>query len=266
MPERTVNGFPMHFLDEGKGEVILLLHGLGGNCHEWDGQIGTFSKGHRVIAPDLRGHGLSEAPSTPRYTPYDHARDVVALLDSLGIEKAWSVGLSAGGFVTLVLAVEHPDRLHGIVLAATAPFLDLDTRMMGQRWMDIYQKEGVDAYLSRVVKDIFTLDYFLAHEKEVDEFLLSQKHRSLAGIAPSALGNIGFDVRGELPKIYLPTLVIHGLSDRVIDPAYARRIRQSVVGAEVKLLDSGHIVNIEAKEEFNQIVLEFVTKGGKSGT
>jgi pimeloyl-ACP methyl ester carboxylesterase len=166
----------------------------------------------------------------------------------------------------LVLAIEHPERLHGIVLAATAPYLDIDTRTMGQRWMDIYQREGVDAYLSRVVKDIFTLDYFLAHEKEVDEFLLSQKHRNFAGIAPSALGNIGFDVRGELPKIHLPTLVIHGLSDRVIDPAYARRIRQSVVGAEVKLLDSGHIVNIEAKEEFNQIVEEFISRGATLGS
>ena len=261
MAEAYINGFKMHYLDVGTGDPIVFLHGLGGNCYEWEGQMEPFSRRFRVIAPDLRGHGRSDMPQTPTYTPFDHARDVVALLDHLGIAKTWVVGLSAGGFVTLALAVHHPDRLRGIVLAATAPMVDADTRAVAERWAEIFRKEGVEAYLSRVTKDIFTLDFFLEHEKEVDHFLETQKHRNFAGIAPSGVGNLGFDVRSELPKIRIPTLAIHGLNDRVVDPAYARRMRQAIPGAEVKLLpDTGHIVNVERPEEFNAAVLEFITK------
>jgi pimeloyl-ACP methyl ester carboxylesterase len=253
----------MHYLDQGKGDALVLLHGLGGNCHEWDLQMKVFSSHYRVIAPDLRGHGLSEMPTTPTYTPFDHASDVVALLDRLKVDKAWVLGLSAGGFVTLALAVVRPERLKGIILASTAPYVDEDTRNVGERWVEIFQNEGIRAYLARVVKDLFTLDFFLKHPDEVKDFMDSQKHRNLAGIAPSAVGNNSFDVRGELSRIKLPALIIHGLNDRVVNPAHARLLRIALRGSEVKLLTgAGHIVNVERAREFNTTVLDFMARRG----
>jgi pimeloyl-ACP methyl ester carboxylesterase len=263
VPKVKVNDFTMHYLDQGKGEALVLLHGLGGNCHEWDLQMKAFTSHYRVIAPDLRGHGLSEMPTTPTYTPFDHASDVIALLDSLGVDKAWVLGLSAGGFATLALAVLHPERLKGIILASTAPYVDEDTHNVGERWVEILQNEGLHAYLARLVKDLFTLDFFLKHPEEVQDFINSQKHRNLAGIAPSAKANNSFDVRGELSRIKLPALIIHGLNDRVVNPAHARRMRQALAGSEVKLLTgAGHIVNVERAREFNTAVLDFLARRG----
>ncbi|MCL4324384.1 MAG: alpha/beta hydrolase [Candidatus Thermoplasmatota archaeon] len=263
MADATVNGFKMHYGDQGQGETLLFLHGLGGNSSEWDLQVPFFSRRFRVVTPDLRGHGQTDPPTTDTYTPFDHAKDVTALLDHLGIDKAWIVGLSAGGFDTLATALTYPDRVRGIVLAATSPYVDKDIVAVGNRWIEIFQKQGMDAYLDRVVKDIFTLDFFLAHKEEVDKFIESQKHRNLKGIAPSGRGNLGFDVRHELVKLKIPVLAIHGLNDRVVDPAYARRVRQAVVGAEVKLLpDTGHIINVEKPEEFNATILDFMVRHG----
>jgi 3-oxoadipate enol-lactonase len=263
MPESMVNGFKMNYTDTGKGENLVLLHGLGGNGRAWEGQIEFFSPMMRVIAPDLRGHGRSEPPNAESYTPFNHAEDVVALLDFLKVEKAWFVGLSAGGFVTQAIALRHPERVKGIILAATSPYVDKDIVAVGQKWMEVYLKGGKDAYLDRVVKDIFTLDFYLAHQDVVDRFIETQKHLDFKAIAPSGRGNIGFDVRHELVKMKLPVLAIHGLNDRVVDPAYARRVRQAVVGAEVKLMpDTGHMLNVERPEEFNQAILDFMARHG----
>ncbi len=263
MPEAQIRGFKMNYAEVGKGEHLVLLHGLGGNHREWDGQLEFFSPMLHVIAPDLRGHGNSDPPVTEKYTPFDHAEDIVALLDHLKIQKAWIVGLSAGGFVTQATALRHQDRVKGIVLAGTSPYVDKDIVAIGQKWAEIFLKEGMEAYLDRVVKDIFTLDFFLAHKDVVDHFIETQKHRDLKGIAASGRGNVGFDVRHELVKLKIPVMAIHGLNDRVVDPAYARRLRQAVVGAEVKLLpDTGHIINVERPEEFNRSILEFMTRHG----
>lgn len=262
MPEATVNGFKMNYIDQGEGDVVMFLHGLGGNGEEWDDQIPFFSKRLRVIAPDLRGHGRSDPPETDTYTPYDHAKDVVAFIDGLGLKKVWLVGLSAGGFTTLVVALQNPECLNGVVLAGSAPFVDKDTIAIGEKWVEIFRTQGFDAYIDRVVKDIFTLDFFLENKEKVDKFIESQKHRDFKGIAPSAKGNLNFDVRNQLPKIHVPLMAIHGMNDRVVDPAYARRMRQAVVGAEVKLLPAGHIVNVEMADEFNDSVLDFISRHG----
>jgi pimeloyl-ACP methyl ester carboxylesterase len=261
MANITINGTRIHYLDHGTGEDVTFLHGLGGNCHEWDRQIENFSDRFRVIVPDLKGHGLSDLPMAPIYTPFDHASDLVALWDALGIEKSWVVGLSMGGFVALALAVAHPKRLKGIVLTSTSPYVDKDSKEVGERWIQIFQTEGINAYLTRVMKDLFTLDFYLNDREEVERFIESQKHRNLAGIVPSANGNNTFDIRAELSGIRLPTLIVHGLNDRVINPAHARRMRQAIPGAEVRLFtDTGHVVNVERAREFNQTVIEFLSR------
>lgn len=261
MAEAQVNGFKMHYLDVGKGRPVVLLHGLGGNCYEWEAQTEALSKQFRVIVPDLRGHGRTDFATTPSYTPFDHAKDIVALLDHLQVQKAWAVGLSMGGFVTLSLALRHPEKLDGIILAATAPMVDADTKALTGVWMEIFRKQGLEAYTDRVLKDIFTLDFFEANHQAVMHWVESQKTRNFAGTLPSAAGASNFDVRKDLVNIHLPTLCVHGLNDRVIDPAFARRMRQAIQGAEVKLLtDTGHILIVERAAEFNEMVIEFITR------
>lgn len=264
MPRVEVRGAGLFYEETGTGTPLVLLHGLGGNAREWDLQVPALSARYRVIVPELRGHGRSDNPSGPKYSPFEHAQDVVALLDVLSIPKAWVLGLSAGGFVTLALALEHPDRLSGIILVGTAPHSDKFTIAVATGWADAFRNGGIDAYLDRLMKDIFYPDYLLDHLDELDGFRESQKGRDFAGIAPSAVANVEFDVRGRIGKIRLPALVIHGMDDRVVDATHARILRQSILGSEMRLFpQTGHMMIIERPKEFNDVVLDFLDRQGR---
>ncbi|MGI5168171.1 alpha/beta fold hydrolase [Spirillospora sp. CA-253888] len=94
---------------------LLLVHGFGADSHDWAFHIrGLVAAGHRVIAPDLRGHGYSSAPGTG-YRPQDLAGDLARLLDLLGIERVTAFGHSMGALVVSALAVEHPARVRALV-------------------------------------------------------------------------------------------------------------------------------------------------------
>jgi pimeloyl-ACP methyl ester carboxylesterase len=93
---------------------LLLVHGFGADSHDWAFHIPELAARHRVIAPDLRGHGYSSAPGTG-YRPRDLAGDLVRLLDHLGVERVTAIGHSLGASVVSALAVEHPGRVRALV-------------------------------------------------------------------------------------------------------------------------------------------------------
>lgn len=108
------DGVRLHFTDEGQGEPVILIHGLAANADlNWRVPRVTraLAREFRVISLDARGHGLSDKPTDPAAYGEEMVRDVVRLMDHLGIEKAHVAGYSMGGFITLKLATTHPERL-----------------------------------------------------------------------------------------------------------------------------------------------------------
>src|SRR5581483_12304424 len=106
MPNAQLGGLRCHYLDEGAGSALVLLHGLGSSARDWERQIHVYSRHFRVIAPDFRGFGASE-----RIGPYSipqFAADVWALLAQLGIGRFRLVGYSMGGAVALEMALAQP--------------------------------------------------------------------------------------------------------------------------------------------------------------
>ncbi|MFI0450605.1 alpha/beta fold hydrolase [Actinomadura sp. 6N118] len=97
------------------GTPLLLVHGYAADSQDWAWHIaGLTAAGHRVIAPDLRGHGHSSAPETG-YRPQELAADLARLLDRLGVDQVIAIGHSMGGMVASALAVEHPGRVRSLV-------------------------------------------------------------------------------------------------------------------------------------------------------
>ena len=119
MQRRTVNSVQIAFVEEGRGEPVLLLHGLGGSHDDWHLQRRAFAARHRVVAPDLRGFGAS-GRRVP-FTIQQHARDMLALLSGLGIPRTHVVGLSMGGAVAIEMALAQPAAVASLVLVNTAP-------------------------------------------------------------------------------------------------------------------------------------------------
>jgi pimeloyl-ACP methyl ester carboxylesterase len=116
----AVNGVDLFYRDTGSGEPLLLLHGFTGSGDDWQQVFAQPIDGFRVLAPDLRGHGRSTSPDdTFRFA--DVARDVFALLDTLGIDRVKAIGMSGGANTLLHLATQQPSRVQAMVHVSGTP-------------------------------------------------------------------------------------------------------------------------------------------------
>ncbi|MES0874204.1 alpha/beta fold hydrolase [Sinimarinibacterium thermocellulolyticum] len=115
-----VGDVDLHYAEAGCGSPLLLLHGLGGSHFDWEHQIPFFARRYRVLAPDLRGFGASPRGRRGLGVP-EHASDVAAFLDALGVARCRLIGHSMGGAVAQQFTLDHPDRVERLVIANSAP-------------------------------------------------------------------------------------------------------------------------------------------------
>lgn len=251
----------LYLREEGTGDPVLLLHGLGGDHTVWDYQIPGLAKKYRVLAPDLRGHGRSPLPEGARYTFEEFEGDVRRLLDDRKIDAVHLAGLSGGGLLALRLLIDDPGRVRSLAIFGTLGHMDNHTRAVGQNWAEILRDEGPAAYSRRLAMDLFAPDWLEAHMDLAERIAKSQEERNLQGVVQWALAMKDFDVRSRLGRIRTPTLILHGLDDNVVDPSHARLLRQAIPGSEVRLFpNTGHLIPIERPDETTQILLDWFAK------
>lgn len=122
-----VNGVELYFETHGNGEPLLLLSGFTGTSQEWKPSLGEWGPGFQLILPDLRGHGRSSILRKP-FRHDDAAADLIALLDSLRIDRFSGVGISCGGNVLLHVATKHPARVKSMVVVSATPYFPAQAR------------------------------------------------------------------------------------------------------------------------------------------
>lgn len=246
---------------EGQGPPVVLLHGLIGDHTTWNALIPELAKDHLVLAPDLRGHGRSPLPAGSTMGFPELARDIVGLLDREKIDRAHLVGLSAGGFLALTVALTQPNRVRSLTLVSSAGHCDAHTRSIGQRWVETYREEGFDAFALRLLKDLYYPDWIEAHLDVADRLRDALRERDLTGSLLWGESIRTFDLRGRLSGIHAPTLAVQGMDDRVVDPSHARLLRQTITGTEVRLLaQTGHMVPVERPEETLEAIRGWVAR------
>jgi 3-oxoadipate enol-lactonase len=248
----------LHARVEGTGPSVVLLHGLGADHSVWNGIIGPLSKSYRVIAPDLRGHGRSPAPSDSTGRFPEMEGDLLSLIDRHHAGPVHLVGLSAGGFLALQTAVDHPQALRSLTAIGSAAHCDAHTRAVAENWSVTYREEGFDAYFLRLLKDLYYPDWVEAHLDYADHLREQMRHQELSGATRWGESIAHFDLRHQLGRVRLPALIIQGMDDQVIDPPHARLLRQTIPGAQLRLLpQTGHLVPVERPEELTVILSEW---------
>ena len=241
----AVSGTTLQVWTAGEGSPVLFLHGLGWDSALWWPFVQRYTATHRVICPDTRGHGGSDAPPGP-YAIAQFAEDMVALLDALGIGRAAVVGLSQGGMTALHMATRSPARVGCLAALATAARVDpataaaLEDRIVAQR------EAGPEAAARLAARGIFSDAFLDRAPGYLDAFVTWRAAMPLAPLEAATRAGIGHDVTADLPAIAVPTLVVAGGADRLIAPAVTRSIADAVPGARfAELPGAGHMLAVE---------------------
>jgi 3-oxoadipate enol-lactonase len=259
MKTYSSRGLQLSYREAGQGEPLLLLHGFPFSGRMWDPQLGL---GGRCIIPDLSGFGSSE-PTPEICRMSDLATDAAALLDHLEIERVVLGGLSMGGYAALAFAEMYPDRLSGLVLADTRAGADSpearDKRLAAAR--DVMEKGSgilVEAIAPKML-GATTRSRRPDLVKQVGQWIAEAPP---AGVAAAQRGMAERPDRSAvLPRIAVPTLVLVGEEDEVTPPDESRRMAEAIPGARLEVLrGAGHLSSLEAPEDFNRILVEFLLK------
>ncbi|MGI8808262.1 MAG: alpha/beta fold hydrolase [Acidimicrobiales bacterium] len=264
MPFAEVDGVRLHYLDAGNGEpALVLLHAFPLHAGMWAPQLEHLSSARRVVAPDFLGFGGSDAPdSMYRYTMLGYADLVAGLLDRLGLDRVALCGLSMGGYVAFAFLRQYPERVSALILADTRAAADT-TQVFERRTdqQDQVARIGTTALIETLLAGLLS-DRTRAERLD----LVEQVRRLMANPAAGFIGALEAmkhraDAIDELAAIAVPTLVIVGQDDALSPPELACDLHERIHGSELAVLPgAGHLSNLEAAEDFNGAVADFLAR------
>jgi pimeloyl-ACP methyl ester carboxylesterase len=216
----AVRGLRMHVAEAGAGEPLLLVHGWPQHWYQWRGVIQRLGDARRLIVPDLRGFGWTDAPAGP-IGPDVFAEDLIALLDALGIERTDLAGHDWGGFTSLLLAARRPERFRKVVAFSTPhPWVKITPRLALETWRAWYAVLLAAGVPARRLGAWFIRREGVDPAPYVDR-LRDQRHAEASTrLYRSYLRTLRDVVRGgaEEPKSDVPALLCIGENDQAVTP------------------------------------------------
>ncbi len=232
MPTVLANGLNLYYEDSGEGNPILLIPGLAIDVSQVQGLIRGLSVGRRVITIDNRGVGRSEKPDVP-YSIDMMADDAAGLLSALSISRADVLGISLGGRIALGLALKHLEMVRTLILVSTSARTNFSRGML---WSLSNLLQRIPAV--RAVGTKYPQPYYAyVRQREASH---------------------GYDATSRLGQIEKPTLVVHGLSDRMVPLTLAEELHSGIRGSKLVRIEGGHIESIVKPEKLVGVVSEFL--------
>ncbi|MBI4639439.1 MAG: alpha/beta fold hydrolase [Candidatus Tectomicrobia bacterium] len=265
------NGLRFHYLDwgnEGK-QSMLLLHGVTSNAHSWDDVAEELRGRYQIIALDQRGHGDSEWSPTGAYTTEDHAADIAAFIEALGLRNIVLIGLSMGGRNAILYTPLHPETIDRLVIVDIGP--DIDPRgserirqaiagapeefdsleEAAERARKLNPRPPLERHLARMKHSMKVLPngkLTWKYDREIRE----QRRRGEIRV---------IDLWTPFKKITCPTLIVRGSESDVLSPEVARKMREAIPSAEIAVVEeSGHSVSLDNPKGLERVVKEFLQR------
>ncbi|MFF6983478.1 alpha/beta fold hydrolase [Streptomyces sp. NPDC008343] len=243
---------PVHWTDDGHGEPVVLLHGLGGDASFWEAERKALAERFRVIAIDLRGSGLTPTSAVGAGID-DLADDVAAVLADQALGSAHIVGFSMGGLVAQAFAVRHPESTDRLVLAATYAAMGAQSRLFLDAVLDVYSGGATPRQMFDLICPwLFSTDFLADPANGV--FLQYPEddplEQSLEDWRALYLAQQVFDGSAALSTITAPTLILAGDEDQLAPVREAEILARGIPGARLRTLPGGHLFNVEAPDTF----------------
>jgi len=256
----NVRGISLNYAEAGEGAPVALLHGFPFNHSMWREQVEMLSRTHRVITPDLRGHGGTAATGGAA-TMEEMAQDVAALLDQLSIERAVFGALSMGGYVALAFYQLFPRRVRALILADTRPHADTgearaNREAMARRALEEGMETVAEAMLPKLLAPATLSDRPEIAARVREMILSTQPEGAAAALRGMAIRK---DQTSLLSEIIAPTLILVGGEDILTPPADAELMHREIRGSQLVVIEgAGHVSNIERPSEFNNAITDFL--------
>ncbi|MBN1212318.1 MAG: alpha/beta hydrolase [candidate division Zixibacteria bacterium] len=249
MPFIKLTHFRQYFKEYGSGKPVIFLHGFTLDRRMWRPQVDFFRQYYRVITPDTRGHGLSDAPDTG-YSRADRVEDLKDFADKMKIDRFHGVGLSMGGSTLIGFALKYPERLISMTLVSSgAAGYDIGKKI--SKIDDLAKTKGIEA--AREKWKNISLKWFDDEKNEIRDLMetMINEHSGAVWQDPR---------RGKYPREYdlekihrikVPTKIICGGEDKIFSQL-GRLLNEKNPSSEFIVLNNvGHMVNLEIPDRFN---------------
>ena len=256
-----VNGTKLYYEIIGDGHPLVLIHGGLMDRRMWDEQFEIFAKSFKVIRYDIRGYEKSESPKVE----FSHVEDLFSLMKFLNIDRSYILGLSLGGMIAIDFTLEYPDMVDALIPVASglSGYQYQDAENLEPKFNAIFkaaESDGVD----KAIDLLLELPYFIPVEEKSG---IRQRMRIMARenyntwSAPQNIQIWPLPPSSErLSEIEVPTLIVVGDHDVSDIFGVAATLEAKILGAEKVVIEgAGHHVNMERPEEFNTVVLEFLS-------
>ena len=246
-----------HHVVSGDGPPLVLSNSLGTSGAMWDPQVSALAARFRLIRYDHRGHGRSPVPEPP-YDLADLGRDVLDLMDHLGVDRAHVGGLSLGGMVSMWLAAHAPSRVDRVALLCTAA--KLGPPSMWDDRIATARSSGMASLADLVIGRWFTPTFALESPAVVAPVRDGLLATPVAGYTGCCAAIQGMDLLPVLPSVAAPTLVIAGTADVATPPEHGSLIASLIPGAKLELVDgAAHLANLSHVDTVTSLLLDFLS-------
>jgi 3-oxoadipate enol-lactonase len=266
MPYADNSGVKIYWEEQGEGDPVLLIMGLGYTMDMWYRTAPALSQRYRTITFDNRGVGRSDVPPGP-YPIAAMAADAAAVMDSAGVARAHVFGISMGGMIAQEFALQYPQRTRSLILGCTShggpesvlADAEVITTLMARGTMSA--EEGIHAMIP------FIYDPSTPRDR-IDEDLEIRRRTfpTAQGYFAQVQGIFAYESLSRLSQLKAPTLVIHGESDRLVPPENGRRLARLIDGARLVMIPSAsHIFPTDQPDAAHEAILGFLAEQACDG-
>ncbi|GHU58046.1 alpha/beta hydrolase fold protein [Spirochaetia bacterium] len=258
------NGISLSYEERGEGEPLILIMGLGAPGSKWEPHIRAYEKHFRVLALDNRGAGFSDKPNLEAYTTAQMADDVIGLMDALNITSAHLHGISMGGAIAQIAAIQHPERVRSLILTSAFARPNVPFRRAIELLRDSCGK--VDGSTQNHLTQWIIYSHTFMNQNE--NFILELEKSDLASTVPpmptfaykaQCAACLSHNAFPKLGSIQCPTLVASGDADLFTPVDLTMEMVDHIPGATLYMCtDGGHVHHWEQLEAFNDATLRFL--------
>ena len=258
MPFAKNQGAKIYWDEQGQGEPLVLVMGLGYTAHMWYRTRPAWATQHRTIAFDNRGAGRSDVPPGP-YSIALMASDAAAVLDAAGVKSAHVLGISMGGMIAQEFALLYPKRVRSLILGCTAPGGPSALRAEPAAIELLKARDMTPEQMAEAAVQ-FIYDPATPRARVEEDLAVRRPwFPRPEGYVAQLQAIFAWEAYSRLPQIAAPTLVIHGESDRLVPPGNGQLIAERIPGAKLLTIPhASHLFTTDQPEATERATLEFL--------